>query len=236
MSPKLLSELFILRGVPRYIRSDNAPEFIAEAVQEWTAVLCVQESNFTNKPHRMEKNTRILDVLDIIAKFAGIAVLLFGAYQYWGDIQQEKKNKSYNYFDRYLTGSMLKSRSELEKIINEMYSQYNSDSDVQKIECHMIDTIENKDDNRINYEIVIDYFEAVHNCTVVGGCNRKVVLDLFKERALSLIRVISPVVEHFAKEDGEHGQGLKCIATGYQAAGCLEETGPRFFRFRNLIP
>ena len=35
----VLSELFVLRGVPGHIRSDNGPEFIAEAVQNWiTAV------------------------------------------------------------------------------------------------------------------------------------------------------------------------------------------------------
>ena len=31
----VLSDLFILRGVPGYIRSDNGPEFIAQAVQDW---------------------------------------------------------------------------------------------------------------------------------------------------------------------------------------------------------
>ena len=31
----VLTDLFILRGVPAYIRSDNGPEFIAEAVQNW---------------------------------------------------------------------------------------------------------------------------------------------------------------------------------------------------------
>lgn len=30
-----LSDLFILRGVPAYIRSDNGPEFIAQAVRDW---------------------------------------------------------------------------------------------------------------------------------------------------------------------------------------------------------
>jgi putative transposase len=35
----VLSDLFILRGVPEHIRSDNGPEFVAKAVQEWiTAV------------------------------------------------------------------------------------------------------------------------------------------------------------------------------------------------------
>jgi putative transposase len=33
----VLSDLFILRGVPAHIRSDNGPEFVARAVQEWIA-------------------------------------------------------------------------------------------------------------------------------------------------------------------------------------------------------
>lgn len=35
----VLPGLFILRGIPGHIRSDNGPEFVAEAVQDWiTAV------------------------------------------------------------------------------------------------------------------------------------------------------------------------------------------------------
>ena len=35
----VLSDLFILRGVPEHVRSDNGPEFVAKAVQAWiTAV------------------------------------------------------------------------------------------------------------------------------------------------------------------------------------------------------
>ena len=35
----VLSDLFILRGVPGHVRSDNGPEFIAKAVQEWIAAV-----------------------------------------------------------------------------------------------------------------------------------------------------------------------------------------------------
>ncbi|MGN6094714.1 MAG: IS3 family transposase [Bosea sp. (in: a-proteobacteria)] len=31
----VLSDLFILRGVPEHVRSDNGPEFVAKALQEW---------------------------------------------------------------------------------------------------------------------------------------------------------------------------------------------------------
>ncbi|WP_104071637.1 IS3 family transposase [Albidovulum inexpectatum] len=34
-----LSDLFILRGVPAYIRSDNGPEFVAQAVRDWIAAV-----------------------------------------------------------------------------------------------------------------------------------------------------------------------------------------------------
>ena len=35
----VLSDLFILRGVPGHIRSDNGPEFVAKAVQGWIAAV-----------------------------------------------------------------------------------------------------------------------------------------------------------------------------------------------------
>jgi hypothetical protein len=34
-----LSDLFILRGVPEHIRSDNGPEFVVKAVQDWIAAV-----------------------------------------------------------------------------------------------------------------------------------------------------------------------------------------------------
>jgi len=34
-----LTDLFILRGPPAFIRSDNGPEFIAQAVRDWIAAV-----------------------------------------------------------------------------------------------------------------------------------------------------------------------------------------------------
>ena len=34
-----LTDLFILRGPPSYVRSDNGPEFIATAVRDWIAAV-----------------------------------------------------------------------------------------------------------------------------------------------------------------------------------------------------
>jgi transposase InsO family protein len=38
----VLSDLFIMRGVPKHVRSDNGPEFVAKAVQEWIAAVGAQ--------------------------------------------------------------------------------------------------------------------------------------------------------------------------------------------------
>lgn len=37
-----LAELFAIRGVPKHIRSDNGPEFIARAIQQWTKQLGIE--------------------------------------------------------------------------------------------------------------------------------------------------------------------------------------------------
>ena len=42
-----LTDLFILRGVPAYIRSDNGPEFIAEAVRNWISAVGAQTAYIT---------------------------------------------------------------------------------------------------------------------------------------------------------------------------------------------
>ena len=35
----VLADLFILRGIPAHIRSDNGPEFVAQALREWIAAV-----------------------------------------------------------------------------------------------------------------------------------------------------------------------------------------------------
>lgn len=43
----VLSDLFILRGVPGHIRSDNGPEFIAKAVRTWITAVGAQTAYIT---------------------------------------------------------------------------------------------------------------------------------------------------------------------------------------------
>ena len=41
----VLSDLFILRGVPGHIRSDNGPEYVAKAVQGWITAVVAQTAS-----------------------------------------------------------------------------------------------------------------------------------------------------------------------------------------------
>ena len=43
----VLSDLFILRGIPEHIRSDNGPEFFAKAMQEWIAAVGAKTAYIT---------------------------------------------------------------------------------------------------------------------------------------------------------------------------------------------
>ena len=46
----VLSDLFILQGIPAYIRSDNGPEFLAKAVQEWIDCRCQDRLHRARQP------------------------------------------------------------------------------------------------------------------------------------------------------------------------------------------
>ena len=39
LSDEQVTDLFILRGLPEYIRSDNVPEFISQKVRDWIAAV-----------------------------------------------------------------------------------------------------------------------------------------------------------------------------------------------------
>ena len=43
----VLSDLFILRGIPGHVRSDNGPEFVAKAVQEWIGAVGAKTAYIT---------------------------------------------------------------------------------------------------------------------------------------------------------------------------------------------
>lgn len=43
----VLSDLFILRGIPGHIRSDNGPEFIAKALREWITTVGARTAYIT---------------------------------------------------------------------------------------------------------------------------------------------------------------------------------------------
>jgi len=43
------TDLFTLRSVPGHIRSDNGPEFVAEAVQDWLGAVDAQQTAYTTR-------------------------------------------------------------------------------------------------------------------------------------------------------------------------------------------
>src|SRR4030095_6279215 len=49
----VLSALFIARGVPAHIRSDNGPEFVAKAVREWIAAAGAQKGYIAPRTPRV---------------------------------------------------------------------------------------------------------------------------------------------------------------------------------------
>ena len=74
----VLSDLFILRGVPAYIRSDNGPEFIAKAVQDWIRAVGSQTAYITpgspwENGYAESFHSRVRDELLNVEEFSNLA-------------------------------------------------------------------------------------------------------------------------------------------------------------------
>src|SRR5438045_4451994 len=56
----VLSDLFILRGVPGHVRSDNGPEFVAKAVQQWIGAVGARPPTSHRAVHGRTGSSRVL--------------------------------------------------------------------------------------------------------------------------------------------------------------------------------
>ena len=54
-----LSELFAMRGVPRHIRSDNGPEFIAQTLRRWLKQVGIGTEGIRLRGHREQVNASL---------------------------------------------------------------------------------------------------------------------------------------------------------------------------------
>ena len=56
----LLTDLFIMFGAPSFVRSDNGPEFIDEAVRDWLSVVGAKTAYIAISNHALDGRTDIV--------------------------------------------------------------------------------------------------------------------------------------------------------------------------------
>jgi transposase InsO family protein len=87
----VLSDLFILRGVPGHIRSDNGPEFIAKALRGWIAAVgaktaYIEPGSPWENGYCESFNSKLRDELldgEVFYSLAEARVVIEGWRQHW---------------------------------------------------------------------------------------------------------------------------------------------------------
>ena len=74
----MLAELFRIRGVPKHIRSDNGPEFIAQAIRRWLSMagvetLYVEPGSPWENGYAESFHSRLRDELTNLEEFTSLA-------------------------------------------------------------------------------------------------------------------------------------------------------------------
>jgi transposase InsO family protein len=95
----LLAELFVVRGVPRHVRSDYGPEFLAQAVRSWlertgsnTLYIAPWENGYAESFH-----SRLPDELLNVEEFASVAEAKVFAERWQLDYNHRRPHSSLGY-------------------------------------------------------------------------------------------------------------------------------------------
>ena len=163
----------------------------------------------------------MLNTIAQLAKIIGIVVTIAALFFTWREYQdryeQSKVNRSFQFYDSFRSGELLKARARLHSRINELSARKDSSGNPlsnKKLVEVMIDTL-TKNQDLIDYDIVLEFFDAAYKCSQIGGCDRKTVINLLGYEAIHLLPPIFPVIQYRARRNVDHGIGLECIAAEY---------------------
>jgi putative transposase len=98
----VLVELFALRGVPKHIRSDNGPEFIAEAIRRWLAcagveTLYIKPGSPWENGYAESFNSRFRDELLAGEEFESVAEARASGVRYRLDYNHRRPHSALGY-------------------------------------------------------------------------------------------------------------------------------------------
>lgn len=170
------------------------------------------------------------DNLERAVKIIGFVVGIIAVLQYWDGIKREKISSAYDFFSDYNSGEMLRARSTLNALFEELRKPRrgtNSNETTKLIDqlIRMILTL-GEGENHIHYRMVLNYFDAVYRCAELGRCDKTTVLTLFSQEAKNLLKILLPAISFFENTLSEtpngHGLGLRCIAEGFSTSGCFQ--------------
>jgi putative transposase len=98
----VLADLFMVRGVPDHIRSDNGPEFIAQAMQEWlertgAKTLYIAPGSPWENGYAESFHSRLRDELLNVEEFANVAEARSVAERWQLDYNHHRPHSSLGY-------------------------------------------------------------------------------------------------------------------------------------------
>lgn len=180
--------------------------------------------------------------IDITVKLCGLAAALFGIWKYFDEVDVKRKGTSLAVFQEMSQGQVLASRMAigaslhaLKRIANEK-EKNSEDRETGSVDLSLyFDPAKEAlmGPLRMDYGIVIGYFERARLCIVSGQCHEETLKSLLKQEAASEMRNLWPYLEeHIALEvangNSDFALGIICfaqVAGQYERASnlCFEE-------------
>ena len=155
------------------------------------------------------------NIARIVGSVAFIFGAVFGSLEYERSLEQDKENRSFEYFQAYMSGDVAQSRRNIRKAIENAYKEGGNEDEssngksIDDLLVAKLDTFPND----FSLDIMVEYYDSVYQCMVLGSCNGCALGSLLHDGANELYPFLIPVIQE--RVDGgykKYGWGLERLA------------------------
>ncbi|MDE0305445.1 MAG: hypothetical protein OXI87_11295 [Albidovulum sp.] len=146
----------------------------------------------------------------IIVFASAVTVLAFvvGVLKYGNDVKNRNFDRTYTYYQYYQSEDYNRSTETLDKALKKAFD-VDPNSNVRNLEENVKRVV--KDSFR-EYNAEIIHFNLACQCIKSFGCDKTILIDLFRSRPDNIITLIFPAFQNKFKKNKKHGIGLLCLS------------------------
>lgn len=166
---------------------------------------------------RAKRWLSIRNTANVVGSLALVFGAVYGWMEYSGLEKQKKVDRSFEYFDDYSEEGLFTARMKIWKVIEDVFDESNSTEWMSKenVLDQLLSEKMSEFPNYLYFDRIVEYFDSVNKCVVVGGCDPCTLAELLKDKAEDITWALTTYsLKRVENENMKYPEGLKKFQSG----------------------